>query len=180
VGPGAIGRSSGLPSAAVLANAVNLEGVTGRRVVVSAPDFLLQLVHIAGKKFHRTPAFGTDHMVMAAPVVLMLVARDAIVEGDFASQSALGEQFKCAVDGGVADAGVLLLDEAVQFVGGEVVAGFKERAQDGIALRRLLQADALEVLVEDFLGLAHHLARDRGLIVYPILGDSLLQHEGSG
>jgi len=63
----------------------------------------------------------------------------------------------------------------MEFVGGEVVAGFEEGAQDGIALRRLLEADTLEVLVEDLLGLAHHLARDGGLVV-----DALLEHERSG
>lgn len=67
------------------------------------------------------------------------------------------------------------MHQAVQFFGGEVVAGFEEGAQNGVTLRRLLQADAFEMLVEDRLGLAYHLARDRRLIV-----DALLEHEGSG
>src|SRR6266446_8836272 len=100
--------------AAVLANTINLEGVTGRGVVVSAADFLLQLIHFAGKELHRTPAFGADHVVMAAAVVLMLVAGDAVVEGDFAGQSTPGEQLERAVDGGVADARIFFLHEAVQ------------------------------------------------------------------
>src|SRR5271166_4793046 len=125
--------------AAVFANTINLEGMTGRRVIVSAADFLLQLVHFAGKELHRTAAFGADHVVMAAPVVLMLVAGDAVVKGNFAGQSALGQQFERAVDSGVADAGVFLLYEAVQFVGGEVIAGFEEGTQNGIALCRLLE-----------------------------------------
>ncbi len=86
-------------------------------------------------------------------------------KGNFAGQSALGQQLESTVDGCVADAGVFLLDEAVQFVGGEVVAGFEEGAQDGIALSGLLEADALEVAVEDVLGFAHHLAGDGGLVV---------------
>ncbi len=91
------------------------------------------------------------------------------------AKSAFGQQLKSAVDGGIANSGIFFLDQAVQFVGGEVVAGFEKGAQNGVALRRLLQADALEVLVEDLLGLAHHLARDGGLVV-----DALLQHEPSG
>ena len=175
-----VGGSGGPRLAAILTNAINLEGVAGGGVVVSASDFLLQLVHFMGKEFHRTAAFGADHMVMAAPVVLVLVAGNAIVESDFAGQSALGEQFESAVDGGIADAGVLFLDEAVQFVGGKMVAGFEEGAQDGIALGGLLQADTLEVAVEDVLCFAHHLARDGGLVIDTFLEHALLQHEGSG
>jgi hypothetical protein len=43
---------------------------------------------------------------MAAPIVLVLVSGDTVVEGDFTGQSALGEQLESAIDGGVADAGV--------------------------------------------------------------------------
>jgi hypothetical protein len=53
-------------------------------------DFLLQLLHLAGKKLHRTAALGADHVVMAAPVVLMLIPGDPIVESDLAGQSTLG------------------------------------------------------------------------------------------
>jgi hypothetical protein len=34
--------------------------------------------------------------------------------------------------------------------------------------------------VKDFLRLAHHLARDGRLIIDALLGDALLQHEGTG
>ncbi len=82
-------NSSGRPRrsvflATVLANAINLESMTGGCVVMSASDLLLQLLHFPGKEFHRTAAFGADHVVMAPPVVLMLIAGNAIVESDFA------------------------------------------------------------------------------------------------
>ena len=111
--------------------------------------------------------------MMAAAVVLVLVAGNAVVEGDFAGQAAFGEELQSAIDGGVADAGVFFLDKSVQFVGGEMVAGFEERVQDGVALGGLLEADALQVLVQDFLGFADHLAGDGGLII-----DALPQHGG--
>ena len=82
---------------------------------------------------------------MAAAVVLVLVASDAIVESDFAGQATLRQQFQRAVDGGVADAGVFFLYQAMEFVGREVVAGFKKGAQNSIALRGLLQADAFQM-----------------------------------
>ena len=108
---------------------------------------------------------------MAAAVVLVFEARDAVVKGDFAGQSALGKKFERAIDRGIADASVFFLDEAVQFIGGKVVAGFEEGAQDGIPLRGLLEAYALEMAVQNALSLAHHLAGDCGLII-----DASLQH----
>ena len=102
---------------------------------------------------------------MAAAVVLVLVAGDAVVEGDFAGEAALGEQLQGAVDGGVADLGVFLFDQAVELVGGEVLAGCKEGLQDGVALGGVLEADALEVLVQDALGFADHLGGDGRLVV---------------
>ena len=108
---------------------------------------------------------------MAAAVVLVFVARDAVVEGDFAGESAFGQEFQRAIDSGVADAGVFFLDEAVKFVGGEVVAGFEECAEDGIALGSLLKAYVFEVAMEDVLRFADHLPGNGGLIV-----DALLQH----
>ena len=70
--------------AAVFTNAVNLKGVTGGGVMVSASDLLLQVVHFLGEEFHGTAALRADHMMMATPVVLVLITGDAIMEGDFA------------------------------------------------------------------------------------------------
>ena len=142
-------------------------------VVVPASDFLLELADSPGKELDRTAAVGADHVVMAAPVVLVFVAGNAVMEGDLAGQSALGKQLQRPVNRGVADARVFFLHQAVQFVGGKMVAGFQKRAQDRVALRGLLQADTLQVPMKDFLGLADHLAGDGGLII-----DALLQHVG--
>lgn len=139
--------------------------------MVLAADLLLQLGNLWGEELDRTAAIRANHMVMAAAVVLMLVTCDAIVERDFACQAAFGEQFQGAVDGGVADSCVFLLDQAVKFVGGQVVARFKEGAEDSVALSGLLQAHSFEMAMKDFLGLPDHLTRDGGLIV-----DALLQH----
>ncbi len=96
---------------------------------------------------------------MAAPVVLVLVAGNAVVEGDLAGQAAVGKELEGAVDGGEADAGIGALDQLVQFFGGKMLVGFEEGAQDGIALAGVLEADALEVPVEDLFGLADGFAR---------------------
>ena len=142
-------------------------------IAVFAADLLLELTNFLGKEFDGAAAIGADHVVVAATVVLVLVAGNAVVEGDFAGQAALRQQLQRAVDGGVADAGVFFLHQTMEFVGGEMVAGFQEGMQNGVALRRLLQANGLQVAMKNLLGFADHLAGDGGLII-----DALLQHGG--
>jgi len=157
--------------AAFFANAVNLKGVACRNVMMLAADFLFDLSDFLGEKLDRRTAFGADHVVMIAAVVLMLVAGDAVVEGDLAGQSASGEKFQSSVDGGETDARIGLLDQAMQFVDGEVFAGFEERSENGVALSSLFEADATKMLQKNSFCFAHIFARDRRLIV-----DTLLQH----
>ncbi len=82
----------GMFLAAIFADSINLEGVSRGRVVVFVSDFLLQSVHFGGEELHRTAALRTNHMMMAAAIVLMLVAGDAIMKSNFAGQTALREQ----------------------------------------------------------------------------------------
>src|SRR5208283_1360736 len=100
---------------------------------------------------------------MVAPLILMLVAGDAVVKGHFAGQSALGQQLQGAIDRGEADALVLLPDRAVELVGREVVASIQKGAQDGVPLVCVLKTNTLEMVVEDGLSFAHHFPRNRGL-----------------
>ena len=159
---------------AIFANAVDLKRMARGEVVISAADFLFELADFLRKKFDRTAAIGTDHVVMAASIVLMFVAGDAIVKRDLARQAALREELQGAVNRGVPDASIFFLDQAMEFVGREMIAGFKKGVEYHIALRSLLQADIFEMAVKDFLGFADHLAGDGGLII-----DALLQHVGS-
>ena len=134
-----------------------------------AADLLFDLSDLGREELDRRAAFRADHVVVAAAVVLVFIARDAVVKRDFAGEAATSEQFKRPVDGGESDAGIFFLDQAVQFVGGEMLTRFEERAQDGVALPGLLQAHAAQVPEEDSLGLAHALTRNAGLIVDAIL-----------
>lgn len=160
---------------ALFANAINLKSVPGGRVIVASPYLFLQLVDVMGKKLYRAAALGANHVVVTAAIVLMLVARDAVVEGDFAGQSAFREQLESAVNRGIANSRVLFLHKTVQLVRGKMVPSFQKGAQNSVPLRRLLQADTLQMLVQDFLSLAHHLARYGRPVI-----DALLQHETSG
>jgi hypothetical protein len=65
--------------------------MAGGGVVVAAADFQFDLIDLAGKELDRTAAFGADHVVMAATIVLVLIAGNAIVEGDFAGEAAFGQ-----------------------------------------------------------------------------------------
>jgi hypothetical protein len=139
--------------------------------MIPAAYLLLELANLLREEFHGTPALGADHVVVAAAIVLMFVASDAIVKSDFAGEPTFGEQFQRAIHSGVTDAAIFFLDEAVEFVGREVIASLEESAQDRVALSRLLQADTFKVAVKDVLRFADHLAGDGGLIV-----DAFLQH----
>ena len=168
-------NSASVLPATVFANTVNLESVARGGVIVPAADLLFQLIDFTGEKFHRPAALGADHVVMTAPVVLVLVARDAVVKRHLASQPALGEKLERPVDSGVANLGVFLLDQAVQLVGGEMLARFQKGAENRVALRGLLQPNPLQMLVKDALRFPDHLGRDGRLVI-----DPFLQHGRNG
>ena len=162
------GTSSAL-FAASIANAVDLEGMAGSEVLVFASHLAFDALDVGGEKFDRAAALGTDHVMMVAAIVLMLVAGDAIVEGDFAGQAAFGQKLQRAVYRRKADALILLAHQTVEIVRGEVVSGVEEGAQDGIALTGVLQADTMEMIVKHGLGFAQHLRRNRRLVIHALL-----------
>src|SRR5512146_1166065 len=135
------------------------------------PNLVFQLLDLRRKELHRGSAPGTNHVMVVASIVLVLVARNTVVKRDLAGESALGEQLESAVHGGESDLRILLLHQPVKFVGREVIASLQERAQDRIALASMFQPDSLEMVVENAFRLADHLVRDVGYIV-----DSFRKH----
>lgn len=154
---------------AVIANSINLESVAGGQVVMLSANFLFYFSNLGGEKLHRSTALRAHHVVMIASVVLVLVTGDTVVESHLTGKAAAGQEFQCPVHGGKADAVVFLLHEAVQLVRRKMFASFEKSAEDGVALLRLLQADASEMAEKYFLGLANAFARDAGLIVDTLL-----------
>jgi len=108
-------------------------------------------------------------MMMAATVVLMLVAGNTIVKRDCTRESAIGEKFEGAVDGGETDVRILLLDQAMKFVGREMLARLKKRPQDRAALPGLFESNFAQVLQKDSFGFADVGPGNRRLIVDPFL-----------
>lgn len=102
---------------AVFADAIDLEGVSGRKIVVFPPDFLLQAINLRGEKFDRSAALGANHVMVAAAVILMLVAGDAVMKSHFACEPALGQNLESAIDRGKAYPGISFLHQAVKLVG---------------------------------------------------------------
>jgi hypothetical protein len=98
---------------ALFADAVDLKGMSSGYKVMFASDLLFEFAHFRREKFHRSTALRTHHVVMTAPVVLVLVARDAIVKSDLAGQPAIGQQFERPVHSGETDMRVFLFDQLV-------------------------------------------------------------------
>ena len=111
-------------------------------------------------------------MVMTATIILMFEPRDPIVKSYLARQSAFGQQFQRPIHGRKSDSRIFPLDQPVQFVSREMLPSFEEGSQNSIALRRLLEAYPLEMLMQNSLRLPHHFTRDTRLII-----DASLQHE---
>src|SRR5262245_3618896 len=139
---GGLGHAPWSLFSAIFANAVDLEVVAGGVKTVLAADLFFQFADLRRKEFHGSAAFGADHVMVAATIELVLVAGGAVGEGNGAGQSAFGQQLERAIDGGEADLGVSLFDEAEELVGGEVIAGIEEGAQNGVALFGVLEAHA--------------------------------------
>ena len=92
--------------------------------------------------------------MVASTIVLVLEARDAIMKGDFAGQATLGEQLQSPIDGRKTDLGIPFSYKLIQLVGGEVFACLEEGEQDRVTLLGVLEADFLQMAMEDLLRVA--------------------------
>ena len=108
-----MGLASAILFSAIFADPVNLKSVAGSEVLIAAADFLLEVIDLGREELYGTTALGAHHVMMAAAIVLMLVTRDSVVEGNLAGQSTFRQQFQRAINGRVADAGILLLHQPV-------------------------------------------------------------------
>jgi hypothetical protein len=106
---------------------------------------------------------------MTAAVVLVFVARNAVVKKDLAREATSGQELERAINGRGSDARIFLFHQTVELLDREMLAGFEEGTQDGVPLFGLFQADLAEVPQEDALGFAHTFPRDCGLIVNALL-----------
>lgn len=132
-------------------SAVNLETVLRRYVMESLSGALLDLLNLGGKELDGIAAHRADHVVMVAPIEAMFESSYSIAKLNLGSQTALSEEPKRAIDGRVADGGLLLLNQMMQFLSGEVIASCQKNSQDRISLRTAFEAELHQVLIQNLL-----------------------------
>lgn len=118
-----------------LAGPVDLKSVQRCLVVEPLPDTLLNLFDLWRKEFDGIAACHTDHMMMITPVEAVFESGDSIAELQFGGQAALNKKPECAVYGRIANRGLSLQNQIVQFLRREMVASFQKDTKNGIALR---------------------------------------------
>lgn len=136
-----------------------------RLVTVLFADVFLDFFNFWREELYGTAALCTYHVVMIAAIELVFIARNSVMEGYLARQSTFAQQLQGPIDGREPDPRIFLLYQPEELIGGEMVARLHKRAQDGIALPGMFQANFAQVFMEDVFRLPHHLARDGGLIV---------------
>src|SRR5207247_807328 len=79
-----------------------------------------------------------------------------VVEFERASQATRLKKLQCAIHGCEPDRRILCFDDRVQILAGDVPFGIQKHIEDQIALGRLLEPCALEMLPENLLLFAFH------------------------
>jgi hypothetical protein len=161
--------------AALLTEAINLECMAGGYKMMLAADLLLEITNLRREKFHRSAASRADHVMVTAPVVLMLEARNTVVKSNLTREATIRKQLQRAVHGGETNVRIFLLHQLIELVGRKMSAGFDERPQNRAALLGVFQTNTTQMPEENLFGIAHALLRDSWLIV-----DSFLQHDEGG
>src|SRR5207247_5250710 len=123
--------------AALGADAVALHAVAPHHEAEEATDAVLEALQLLARELDDLAAALADDVVVVLALALdRLEARLAVVEVALGSEPDLLEQLECAVDGGVADAWVHLLDRRGELLGGGVPRGAEAPARDDVPLGR--------------------------------------------
>src|SRR6185312_13466304 len=147
--------------------------MTGGVETILTADLFLNLGYFRREKLHRRSTFAAHHVMMAAPIELVLVTRHSVRKRNHTRQAALRKQLQGAIDGCKPDFGVFLPNQPEQLIGRKMIACFEEGAQDRIPLFGVLEPNPLQVSIENFLGFAHGFAGGRRMIINPSLEHSL-------
>jgi hypothetical protein len=112
---------------------------------------VLYRFEFGGKELDDLAAFGTDHVIVVLVFVVVLVMRTAIAKTHFARKSSFREKFEGTIDGGLTDARVLFLHQAVKVFVGEMLFSSKKNIQNQVSLGGALESLLLNVFEENFL-----------------------------
>lgn len=74
----------------------------------------LKPLDLRRNKFNDVTALGTNHMIVVLVIVMMLKVRLVVTKTNLACEAGLGKEFESAVNSGVTDRTVAILNETVQ------------------------------------------------------------------
>src|SRR6266516_1807340 len=135
--------------AALGADAVELHPVAPHHEAEEATDAVLEALQLLARELDDLAATLADDVVVVLALALdRLEARLTVVEVALGSEPDLLEQLERAVDGGVADAWVHLLDRRVELLDGEVPRGAEEHARDVVPLGGRFETPLAQRLLE--------------------------------
>jgi hypothetical protein len=137
--------------AAGFAGAIDLKTVLGCHVMKFLSNTTFDLLNLGRKELDRIAAHCADHVVMVASIHVMLEPGYTVAKLNFCRQTALNKDLKCAIDGGVANSGLLLFNQIMQFFSGKVIAGCQEDPQNRVALRTPLESKLRQMIVQNLL-----------------------------
>jgi hypothetical protein len=122
-----------MPGAALLADAVNLDGCLLRPEIPCRGDLFEQRLDVRAQKLRRRMAGRADEMKVPRVAVRRLEARAPFAEVDLACNAGTDQPLQRAVDRRTADARRLAADEIEQIVGADVPLLTEEHLQHPVA-----------------------------------------------
>src|SRR2546422_3758225 len=145
-----LGAGRAPPALAALgADAVELHAVASHHEAEEAPDAVLEALQLLARELDDLAAALADDVVVVLALGLdRLEARLAVVEVTLGGEPDLLEQLERAVDGGVADSRVHLLDRRVELLDREVPRSPEKNTGNVVPLRGRLEAPLAQRLLE--------------------------------
>lgn len=126
----------------------NLKTVLGRQLILKRFQF-------GGKEFDDATTFGTNHVIVMLMLVIVFVVSAPVAKADLAGQPCFRQEFQRAIDRGLSDARVFLLDQAIKVFAGKMLFRAQEHVENQVALGRALEPLLLNMFEKNFLLFSH-------------------------
>jgi len=139
-----VGAGRGAPGAALLAGAVDLDHALGRGETARGRHLFDEHLDIRAEELERAVTALANEMEMAGLPVRVLEPEPPLPEVDLAGDTRVHHPLQRAIDGGAADAMVVLADQVEQIVGAQVSFLAQEYIDDLLPFARALAAFRLQ------------------------------------
>lgn len=87
-----------------------------RRKLQISGNLVLQRLDLCGEELDHLAAFSADHVVMVIVIEMVFKIGLVITKSNLASKSRLGQKLECAVNGGMSDRRVLLVNQPMKVI----------------------------------------------------------------